>query len=280
MTDLILTLVQLAAVAGPAAALVVPRWRNPVALMLLVLAGGALAAAPLSGTDGVQHLQVVHYFAAYERNEIAFHAFPVGWEKAPSWLWGVVFAGFCLIWATVCRVLRPRPHDALAQRRLGESVPAFVLPLLLAWSAIAWKLLLEKCAAPAALVAPVGWERMLFPPCFAAAILIAHRVRRVLASLLWLVVFVTVARLPVVVFGTLATIKHWGTSVDVHGTVEFANPFAQIAIAVEPGSVEQMAWLLWGPHLLVFPALYMLSLLGVAFATVMIVTHPPKPSPS
>ena len=67
----------------------------------------------------------------------------------------------------------------------------------------------------------------------------------------------------------------FGTSLDVHGIVDFADPFRQIPMRVVAHSSDQLAWLLWGPHLLVFPALYLLSAGGIAFAVAQFVLHPP-----
>ena len=109
---------------------------------------------------------------------------------------------------------------------------------------------------------------------FAASVLLAHAHRRVVMVLAWLAVFVTFVRTPLVVFATLVTQNGWGTSFDVRGITRFANPLAQSALDVATGSPEQLGWLIWGPHLLVMPAIYMLSLGGIGFAVTMFVTHP------
>ena len=36
-----------------------------------------------------------------------------------------------------------------------------------------------------------------------------------------------------------------------------------------PGSAEQLFWLVWAPHLILFPAIYMLSTGGIGFLRLM-----------
>ena len=69
---------------------------------------------------------------------------------------------------------------------------------------------------------------------------------------------------------TLATRGEWGTSLDVHSIEHFANPFVKRTVSVEPGSQEQLMWLVWSGHLLILPALYMMSAGGVALARIIV----------
>ena len=134
-------------------------------------------------------------------------------------------------------------------------------------------------AAAVGLVTPLAFDRALFPACIAACFLLAIQIRRVPLVLAWLSVLVTFGRLPLALFGTFATQREFGTSLDVHSITMFVDPFAQSPVQVAQQSSEQLAWLIWLPNLLVMPALYMLSLSGIAFAITMFVTHPHSADP-
>ena len=72
--------------------------------------------------------------------------------------------------------------------------------------------------------------------------------------------------------GTLATRGEWGTHLDVHGTTYFVPPGGGTSIGeidVTPGSSEQLFWLLWAPHLIVYPLFYSMSTGGIAFLRLM-----------
>ena len=269
MLDVLAVLVHLAVALGLAAGLVQPTWRRRIAA--LVLAAGAAALVLALVGPSPRELAVEHRFAAFVGPEIRSTAFVTEQVSAPGFLWGLVALAFCGGWALWLR--RSASPDG-ARADIGAGVHPFWGPICLAWSLLALQIALEKVAAPAGFVGPIGVDRAVLPGALAASVLLAHAHRRVVMVLAWLAVFVTFVRTPLVVFATLATQNGWGTSFDVRGITRFANPLAQSPLDVATGSPEQLGWLIWGPHLLVMPAIYMLSLGGIGFAVTMFVTHP------
>jgi hypothetical protein len=259
----------LAVALGLAAGLVQPRWRRRAAS--LILAAGVLAAGLAVLGPSPRTLDVEHRFAAFEGPEIRSTAFVTEQVTASGFGWGLVVLGFCAGWALWLRWTAAPPGAASS---IGDRVHPFWGPICLAWSLLALQLVLEKVAAPAGLVGPLGVDRAVLPAALSASVLLAYAHRRVVLVLAWLAVFVTFVRTPIVVFATLATQNDWGTSFDVREITRFANPLAQAPLTVAQGSPEQLGWLIWGPHLIVMPAIYMLSLGGIGFAVTMFVTHP------
>lgn len=278
MLDVVLALAESAAFIAIAAALVRPSLRRRVAWSLLCAAALALVAGLASG--GARRLVVEASFARFRDNQIELGAFPIETIEAPGSWFGLVVLAFCGAWAIALFVLDRRAWPP------GELIPAtgagawpFMAPLLLAWSGISLVLLLEKTAGPAGLVRPLAFERAILPASIAAAALLAIRLRSVISALMWVCLFVSVARWPIAAFGALATHLELGTSLDVHSITEFANPFAQMPVSVAPHSTEQIVWLNLGPNLLLLPGLYLFSAGGIAFAVAMFVLHPPETRP-
>jgi hypothetical protein len=62
---------------------------------------------------------------------------------------------------------------------------------------------------------------------------------------------------------------------------DIVNPMTQLQFdpRLQPGSAEQQFWLIWLEHVIVFPALYLLSLTGIAFGVWMFHRHGPAPRP-
>lgn len=274
MKDALLVLLQLGLFGLASAALVRPSLRRKTAFALL---GGA-AAALIGGllTEGPRTLDLVHHYSAYDGNRIIWKPFPVETVESAPLLWGLVTLGFALPWAfwflaTSNRSDEQQPDSPLA---------AIGTPLLLAWSGLALILGWQVTAAPEALVEPVGFDRVLLPASIAAAIRLSYALRKVLPTILWLSLFVTTSRGPLAVFGVLATQNAWGTSMDVRNVDKIASPIDQKAMRLAEGTWEQLAWVVAGPHLFVFPALYMLSLVGISFGITMWITHPPGPRPT
>ncbi|MCA8956042.1 MAG: hypothetical protein KDC87_08205 [Planctomycetes bacterium] len=251
----LLAVLQIAAVAAIAVATVLPRARTAVGV---VLVGAALAsgAAALLGAGAPRTLTVSHRFSAYVGLQVEHREFPIETTLAPGWVWGAVAAGFCLAWALW----------AFRQRGGGPS-RAFGAPLLLAWSGSACLLVLEKAAAPAALLAPfdLAPDRVMFPATLAGALLLGRPRRRMVELLLYLVLWIAVTRLPLAVFGTVATRAALGTHLDVHATTYFVPPGTGVGIEVEPAAAQQLLWMVWIPHLLMMPFVYLLSTGGFAF---------------
>jgi hypothetical protein len=249
---------------GIAAGLGRPGWRRPVALGLGVVGLACLATAILAGSDE-RTLDVSHRFSAYVGLTVQQKVFPIETARAPGWLWALVAAAFVLGWAAW-----------LARRAPGrpDAGTVFGGALALAWTGAAGQLALEKAAAPAVLLVPfdLALERVLFPATFLAALLLARPGRKILHLVFYLALFLAVTRLPLAVFGTLATRAAWGTHLDVHGTTYFVPPGGGTTVGgIEPesGSPEQLFWLVWAPHLIVYPFFYMTSAGGFAFLRLM-----------
>ena len=259
----VLAIVQIVVFTAIAGATVRPGWRRPVSLVLLLVSVASLCAAGLAwGTE--RALEISHTYPAYVGLEVRPKNFPIEeLSGVPGPYWGVLCSLFCLPWA----VWAWRGRDGAPSRSFGP-------PLILGFSGVVLQLLLEKAAAPQALVAPfdLGPDRAMLPATLAGALLLARPGLKITHLIAYLSVFVAVGRLPLAVFGTLATHRHWGTHLDVHGTTFFAPPgSAAVAggIEVSPGDPAQLFWLVWAPHLLVYPALYMMSTGGAAFLKLM-----------
>ncbi|MFO1052073.1 MAG: hypothetical protein U1F36_07655 [Planctomycetota bacterium] len=265
MSDTLFALAHTAALCAIAFALVVPRLRAPVSLVLAALGAAALVLGVIGGP---RTLEVTASFAAFRDSQFTIAEYPIETVTAAGHHFGLVALAFCLLWAFELRRLGPRGET-------GSRANPFFHPLILAWSGILLVLAFEKTAAPRGLVHPVAFERAIFPAAISAAALLAFRHKSAKQALIRLCIFVSAARWPLAALGTLATEREFGTSLDVHGIVDFADPFRQIPMRVVAHSSDQLAWLLWGPHLLVFPALYLLSAGGIAFAVAQFVLHPP-----
>ena len=84
---------------------------------------------------------------------------------------------------------------------------------------------------------------------------------------LYLSLFLGVTQVALGLFATAATINGWGTHLDVH-TIDFIAVGRQ-PLEFAPGSAKQCWWLIGVPYLVVFPAIYMMSLGGIAFGVMM-----------
>ncbi|HLQ37498.1 MAG TPA: hypothetical protein VK348_06840, partial [Planctomycetota bacterium] len=100
---------------------------------------------------------------------------------------------------------------------------------------------------------------------------------RFLPLLLRLCVGIVAMRLPIALLSKLASDRQLGTSLDIHTITVFLVPVTHQEMEVLPGSLEQQQWLVWAPHVLFFPAFYLMSLGGVAFAAFLFHRHPPGP---
>lgn len=263
--DLILALLHTACYLLLAAALAWPRLGRIAAAALL----GVALVSVLYGVFGPAERQLVttHTFVAYAGNELEpgpVH-FPTGTQRAPGWQWPLPFLGFAVLWAGV------------VWRRRGGKAPRnpFVLPIAFAWTATAAWLGMQWLAAPAEIVQPIGLERFLWPAGFALTLLLSWSSTQFRYVVLALSLGVVAQRLPAALFSKYASDHALGTSLDVSGIVNIVNPMTRLQF--EPplvaGSAEQQFWLIWAEHVFVFPAFFLLSFAGVAFAAFMIRKH-------
>jgi hypothetical protein len=263
--DALLLLLHLAAWLALALALAHVRAR-PYAIALLGLAAVASLGAGFAGDDA-RTLTTVHTYAGFEGAalEISMVAFPTGTFTAPGWQWPLPFAAFAAAWIAALWLLgRDRAKNPL------------VLPLLFAWSATATWLAMQWCAAPAALVQPVGLDRFLWPAGLAAALIAAQTAQRFVVLLLQISAVALLARLPAALFSKYASDAHLGTVLDVSTVRDIVNPMTQMQFEprLETGSSQQQFWLIWLEHVIFFPAVYLLSLFGIAFGAWMFHRHP------
>lgn len=257
-------LLQLAVVIGITAALMRPGLRARAGAALGLTAAAALVGAIAGLWSAPRTLEVSTEAPAYVGNEISSKSFLIETASAPAWAFWLLIAAFCAGWALLLRRYQP----VAGVHPTGRLHP-FWAPMLFAVSAVLTTLALEKLAAPAGLVQPFPIDRVLLPASAAAAFMLAGRCRSILLTLSWLTLFVTMTRLPVAAFATLATWNEWGTHLDVHSIIFFASPLTQRTVTIEqPGSTEQLGWLVWAPQLLVLPALTMLMASGVALARI------------
>lgn len=251
---------QLTAFAVVAIATARPGLRRPGAAALVAVA--ALAIGLATSHQGPRSLDITHQFTAYVGLTVQAKDFPVETLRdVPAAYWGLLLAGFCLAWAAWLYFLAKRPQG----RTFGG-------PVILAWSGCALQLCMEKAAGPIELFAPfdLAPDRALLPATLAGAYLLAQRGGKILPMVLYLSLFVAVTRLPLAVFGTLASQNSWGTHLDVHTATYFVPPGSNgIGIEAQAGDSQQLFWMVWAPHLVVLPALYMMSTGGLAFLSLM-----------
>ena len=251
-----------------AAAIAAPGLRRGVAAVLLGIVGLVCLGAGVMEGSVERTLDITHRFSAYVDLKVENKEFAIETTRAPGYVWGLVTAAFALCWAAWLGLACPRPADKRRVGALGE-------PLALAWTGAALQIGIQKAAAPMFLLGPfdLAPDRVLFPATLAAAFLLARPGRKILHLFLYLTLFIAVTRLPLAVFGTLATRGAWGTHLDVHNTVYFVPPGAGTeigAIETAAGGNEQLFWLIWAPHLIVYPFFYLMSTGGFSFLRLMI----------
>jgi hypothetical protein len=268
--DLTIALLQTAAHLALALALVLPAARRTavavLATALLATLGHGLFGH--SDPDGTRTLTTLHHFAGFEgaEMEVSMVGFPTGTMTAPAWQWPLPFVAYAGFWALVLLALRQRPVRS-----------PWLLPLLMAWTALAAWLGMQALAAPSAVVQPIGIDRCLWPAGLAMALLIATRANGLVALFLTVSASTVLARLPAAVFSKLASDNRWGTSLDVTDVRDIVNPMTQLQFdpRIAAGSGEQQFWLIWLEHVIFFPAVYLLSLFGIAFCAHMFHKHGP-----
>ncbi|MBK8096730.1 MAG: hypothetical protein IPK26_06460 [Planctomycetes bacterium] len=243
-----------------AAGLIAPRLGGLATAVLAV--GAVLTAVGAAMLPANATLTVTHTYQGYEGHnlEVSPIHFPVETVTAPGWQWPLPFALFCAVWAAI-----------LLWRRSATTTGPFLLPLTMAWTAAATWLLMQKLAAPSAIVQPVGIDRFLFPAGVAMAVLIARSAGSLRRTLLMVCVGTVAARLPIAMFSKLASDRRWGTALDIHSITDIVNPLNQMQF--DPPLViddpRQQFWMIWAEHVFGFPAFYLMSLFGIAFGVCM-----------
>lgn len=253
--DLLIALCQLAAFVTLGLGLALAQVRR---IALWMLAGSAVLSVVhvLFGPE-TRTLETVHHYAGFEGAalEVSMVAFPTGTFTAPGWQWPLPFVAFALIWGAV-----------LFSRGDREFKSPFLAPLLFAWSATATWLGMQAFAAPAAVVQTAGIDRFLWPACLALAILAARAASGLIPLMVMVSASMIAARLPAALFSKIASDQQLGTSLDISKVIDIVNPMRQMTF--EPrlvsGSGAQQFWLIWLEHTIIYPALYTISLFGIA----------------
>jgi hypothetical protein len=262
--DVVFLLLHVAAYLALGLGLALPNWRTAAIAVLAVAALAGVVGAGLA--DGARTLTTIHTYAGFEGSaqEVSMVPFPTGTFTAPAWRWPMVFAGFALLWIAVLWVLGRQP---LRQ--------PLVLPLAFAWSGILTWLGLQWCAAPEVIVQPVGLDRFLWPAGLAAALLAARTATSMWRLFLWLSASTLLMRLPAALFSKYASDQHIGTCLDISKIRDIVNPMTQMQFdpPLVPGSNNQQFWLIWLEHVIFFPAVYLMSLFGIAFGAWMFHRH-------
>ncbi len=236
-----------------AAAGLLPRARWPG--VLLLAGAGVCAALAVAEGSPARSLDIVLEHPAFVGNQVEPKAFLIETTEAPGYAWGLASALFCLVLGLA----------ALAQ--LPARTPQ-LWPFVLAWGGIALALALEKLAAPAAVVA-FRLHGACWLATIVAAVTLARTRPRLIVYAAVLLLLTTLIWLPAAVFGTLATRAHWGTSLDVHSIEFCAHRLARTPLTLEPGSTQQLWYLVWAPLLMVFPLVTWISAGGVGFLLLM-----------
>lgn len=265
--EVLLACLHIAAYLALGLALPIPRLRRPAQALLLLAAAVGLAHGLLGPAE--RTLTTVHTYAGFEPAafEVSMVAFPTGTVTAPGWQWPLPFALFAALWVVTLQ--------RLAQRQPRSPV---VTALCFAWSATAAWLGMQALAAPAIVVQPVGIDRFLFPAGLALAIGAARTASGLVPLFVAIGAGTIGARLPAALFSKYASDQRLGTSLDVTDVVDIVNPMTQMQFEprLSPGSGAQQFWLIWLEHVLVYPTLYLLSFLGIAFGVFMFHRHGPE----
>lgn len=233
----------------------------PALRRLTMLALGAAAIAGVAcgcSESGERSLTTIHTYAGFESNnlEVSMVRFPTGTVQAKCWQWPLPFAGFAMLWILLLA--------AMERRQLGNPL---LFPLALAWTATATWLGMQMLAAPAEVVQPFGLDRFLWPAGLATALLAARSAKSMLLLFVWISAGTLGARLPAALFSKVASDLQLGGCLDVSSVRDIVNPMTQMQFEprLEPGSGQQQFWLIWLEHVIFFPGVYVMSLLGIAF---------------
>ena len=114
------------------------------------------------------------------------------------------------------------------------------------------------------------------PLAVALAVLVASRAKTVAQLLFAISAGTLAARLPAALFSKVASDLRLGTCLDItavgssRAVGNIVNPMTGLQIEdLVAGSSMQQFWLIWLEHVIIFPALYLLSLVGISFGIYM-----------
>ncbi|MCK5944534.1 MAG: hypothetical protein KAI24_21275, partial [Planctomycetes bacterium] len=184
--------------------------------------------------------------------------FPTGTIECEAGLWSIPYAAFALLWILILWALRRR-----------EVRNPWLLPLLLAWTSLAAWLGMQYTAAPAVVVQPVGLDRFLWPAGLASCLIAAKNARSLLMLFVMVSSGILLARLPAALFSKYASDHRLGSVLDIHLVQDIAYPGTDQVTRLEIDSGEQQFWLIWLEHAIFYPAVYAMSLFGIAFGAYM-----------
>jgi|GEM_PF-5248993 len=264
--DLTIALLHISAWLLLAFALVAPKIRRISISCVTAVAGITLIHG---AGEGERTLDTVHTYAGYQGTsmEVSMVSFPTGTVNGASGEWTIPYAGFALFWILTLWALKRR-----------EVTNPWGLPLLLAWTSFAAWLGMQYSAAPAVVVQPVGLDRFLWPAGLALALVAARKARSLPGLFIMVSSGIMLGRLPAALFSKYASDNRLGSVLDIHQVRDIVNPMTQQPfdprLAIDSG--EQQFWLIWLEHVIFYPGVYALSLLGIAFGAYMFHRQPPK----
>ncbi|MSR37959.1 MAG: hypothetical protein EXS02_03875 [Planctomycetes bacterium] len=271
--DLLVAICQTAAFFAVAIALGFRRWQK---IALMIVFGSALLSGLAVFVDGTadRTLESVHTYSGYVGNDLepsAVHA-KTGTTSAPFYAWPLpffLFAGISMFF--LLRVRLP----AMAAPNVGQPaalVSGLYLPFGFAVLASAAWIGMQLLAAPAVVVQPYGIDRFLWPAGLLLTMCLARSGAAFGRMFLLLSLGLVLQRLPLAIFSKLASDGNWGTSLDIHKVVDVVHPLTKLQFKprLTPGCSDQQFWLIWAEHVLAYPAFYLLSFTGIAFAAYMI----------
>jgi len=261
--DLTIALLHILAWLALAFALILPKFRRITISILTAVAGLTL----MHGIgEGERTLETVHTYAGYEGSamEVSMVSFPTGTITADAGQWAIPFAGFAMLWILILWAIRRR-----------EVKNPWGLPLLLAWSSFAAWLGMQYLAAPAVVVQPVGLDRFLWPAGLALCLVAARNARSMLMLFVMVSSGILLGRLPAALFSKYASDQELKGVLDIHLVRDIVNPMSQQPFdpRLEIGSHKQQFWLIWLEHVIIYPGVYAMSLMGIAFGAYMFHKH-------
>ncbi|MFK7741130.1 MAG: hypothetical protein AB8H80_12490 [Planctomycetota bacterium] len=255
--DLLIALLHVTAHIALAFAIVLPGFRRIGISILTAIAATTLF---LGMGDEMRELTTFHHYAGFAGSdmEVSMVEFPTGTFRAEGGQWTIPYAAWTLLWIVVLWTMRRR-----------EAGNPWLLPTLFAWTSFAAWIGMQMLAAPSTVVQPIGLDRFLWPAGIALSLLAAKRARGLLTMFVMVGSGILLARVPAVAWSKYASANEMGTCLDIHSIRDIVNPMTQMQFEprLEMGSSQQEFWLIWLEHVIFFPAVYLMSLFGIALGT-------------